>query len=70
MLNTELLKKKIDDSGLKTGFIVDKLGISHQAYLNKINGYTSFKLDEIQNLCNILNLSAKDREEVFFFFNE
>lgn len=66
MINDEMLKQKIEESGLKIGFIVTKLGLSHQAFLNKMNGATSFKLDEIQKLCNILNLTSEERDEIFF----
>ena len=32
MVDTQHLAKKIEDSGLKTSYIVDKLGISRQAF--------------------------------------
>lgn len=66
MVDAEKLKQKIEDSGLKIGFIAGKLGLSHQGFLNKLNGEYSFKLDEIQKLCNTMNLSAEDRDSIFF----
>ena len=69
MVNRELLQQKIEESGLKISYIVTKLGISDQAFRNKMNGITSFKLDEIQVLCNVLNLYAEDRDLIFFAQN-
>ena len=66
LVNGELLRKKIDESGLKMGFIADKLKITHQSLLNRINGVTKFRLDEIQTLCELLHLSDEERKLIFF----
>ena len=39
-VNTKLLQQKIKDSGLKMGFIAEKLGRSRQALSDKIQGKT------------------------------
>ena len=44
-VNTELLQKKIKDSGLKMGFIAEKLGRSRQALSDKIKGETELFCD-------------------------
>lgn len=36
MTNTDLLKKKIEDSGYKMKYIASKIGLSYQGFLNKI----------------------------------
>lgn len=66
MTNTKMLKFKIEESGYKLGFISKKLGISYQAFLNKVQNKTEFKQNEIQKLCDLLDLTLKEKEEIFF----
>ena len=42
------------------------LGISLQALYNKLNNLTEFKQAEISATCKLLNLSTKERDEIFF----
>ena len=60
-VNTKLLQQKIKDSGLKMGFIAEKLGRSRQALSDKIQGKTEFLPSEIRILCELLHLSDDDR---------
>lgn len=66
MTNTELLRKKIDDSGYKLRFIAEKIGITYQGFLKKINNETEFKATEIQVLCDLLKIDMQEKEEIFF----
>lgn len=66
MTDTQLLRKKIDDSGYKLTFVAKKIGITYQGLLNKINNETEFKATEIQMLCEILNIDVQDKEQIFF----
>ncbi len=53
MTNTELLRKRIDQSGYKMSFIAQKLKLSYQGLLNKINNKSEFKASEIQVTTNL-----------------
>lgn len=64
-VNTELLQKKIKDSGLKMGFIAEKLGRSRQALSDKIQGRTEFLLSEVRILCDLLHLTDEERHLIF-----
>lgn len=64
-VNTKLLQQKIKDSGLKMGFIAEKLGRSRQALSDKIQGKTEFLPSEIRILCELLPLSDDDRRLIF-----
>lgn len=64
-VNTKLLQQKIKDSGLKMGFVAEKLGRSRQALSNKIQGKTEFLPSEIRILCELLHLSDDDRRLIF-----
>lgn len=64
-VNTKLLQQKIKDSGLKMGFIAEKLGRSRQALSDKIQGKTEFLPSEIRILCELLHLSHDDCRLIF-----
>ena len=66
MTNSEMLKRKIKESGYKVQFIAQRIGLSYQGFLNKIQNQSEFKASEIQTLCELLNLSVPEREEIFF----
>ena len=66
MTNTKMLRDKIEQSGYKLRFIADKLGITYQGFLKKLNNETEFKASEIQALYVLLNLNATEREAIFF----
>ncbi|MBO5319487.1 MAG: hypothetical protein J6B01_06755 [Ruminococcus sp.] len=67
MTNTDLLKRIIDESGLKIGFIADYVGISRQLLWKKINNLTSFNQYEIGKMCEVLKInSLKLKESIFF----
>lgn len=66
MTNTQLLKEHIKTSGFRLNFIADKLGLSVQGLLNKIDGKTEFKASEIQGFCELLHLSNREKDLIFF----
>lgn len=66
MTNTELLREKIEQSGYKLRFIAEKLGITYQGLLNKINNRSEFRAKEIQVLYNLLSLTEEERIAIFF----
>lgn len=66
MVDTQHLVKKIEDSGLKTGFIVSKLGISRQAFDFKKRNLRKFRTAEIYVLCDLLNIPEDERQSIFF----
>ena len=65
-LNEQLLLKKIDESRLSRDSIAKSIGITRQAFFNKINGKREFKTSEMNKLAEILNLSIDDRDAIFF----
>lgn len=66
MTDTEFLKDKIKQSGYKNYFIAEKIGISRQSFLNKLNNRSEFKAGEIQKLFDLLGLNEKERTSIFF----
>ena len=66
MVNTELLRSRIRESGFRFNFITGKVGVSDQGFLNKINNLSDLKSEEILSLQKILDLTAEERDRIFF----
>lgn len=66
MVDTELLRKKIDESGLKLNFIAEKCGLTYQGLSNKLNNARAFKTSEAGILKDLLQLSSDEFESIFF----
>ena len=66
MLNTQLLDERIEQSGFKIGFLVDKLGLSRNGFDKKRKGKTPFRTAEIYVISDLLKLSEADRNNIFF----
>lgn len=66
MTNTVLLEEKIAESGLRIGFIAEKCGLSRMGLYKKIKGMSEFTASEISVIKELLKLSAKDIQRIFF----
>ena len=66
MTDTNLLLAKIKESGLKIGFIAEKLGISRATLSYRINNHSEFRAPEIARLRNLLGLTQDEQEKIFF----
>lgn len=67
MTNTELLRKRIDESGYKLRYIAKQVGITYQALLNKMNNETEFKAGEINVMCELLHITDMQEMKAIFF---
>lgn len=66
MVRLDLLSIEINGSGLKKQFLAQSLGLTAQALANKLSGDSSFKVDEVKILSEVLRLSPGRRDEIFF----
>ena len=64
-MNDALLQKKVKDSGYKYRFICEKLGISNEGLLKKRKGKIPYKVNEINTITELLNLTATERDDIF-----
>lgn len=64
--NKELLTKKIEESGLKIGFLCEKLAVSREGFRKKIDGKIPFRTAEVFVLCSLLNISDEERLKIFY----
>lgn len=65
-MKIELLKNKIKERGLKFNYIAGKLDLSEYGFSLKLRGTTEFKWSEIEKIVMLLNLSEKEKKEIFF----
>ena len=65
-MNTELLRRAIDDRGIKITALAEKMGISRQSLHSKIKGDRLFDQGEMMALKNSLNLSDREFMSIFF----
>ncbi|MGD8399730.1 MAG: hypothetical protein PVH64_02165 [Bacillota bacterium] len=66
MTDTLELEIAIKRAGLTKKKIAQKLRISLMGLYKKINNITEFKASEIDTLMILLNLSSKQRDDIFF----
>lgn len=66
MTNTLELEIAIKRARISKKELAKKLNISLQTLYNKISNTVEFKASEISELCNILKLSNKERDLIFF----
>jgi len=66
MVNTELLREKIDSSGVKITFLAKEIGITYMALTNKMNKKVDFKCEEAGAIKKVLRLTDEEVKEIFF----
>lgn len=67
MTNTELLEKKIQESGKKKGFLAKKVGLSLAGFYNCCNNKAEWKASQIDILCTELCITdLRERQTIFF----
>lgn len=64
-INSELLQEKIQESGLKLGYISKKMNLSSYGLGKKIKNESEFKVSEMYKLCELLCLSDEERDAIF-----
>ena len=66
MVNLDKLKTKLVDSGKKTGFVAEKLGITREGFHKKMTGKSQFNILEVKVLCEQLNITdAEEFKDIF-----
>lgn len=66
MTDTKKLKERIQNKGLKYGYVASYLGITPYGLRKKIENDTEFKASEIKKLYELLDISEKERTKIFF----
>lgn len=66
MINSELLRKKIDNSGYRFSWLAKKMNLSPYGLRKKINEETEFKVSEVSKICGLLAMNDEERECYIF----
>lgn len=66
MTDTKALRDKIKRTGFKYTYLAEKLGITIYSLQNKIDNDAEFKVSEIDILSELLGLSLKSKDNIFF----
>lgn len=65
MPNTELLREKMNESGMTVKAVAEKSGILRETLYNRLKGNGEFTASEIVSLSSVLRLSVSERDEIF-----
>ena len=66
MTDSIALRQKIQDSGLKMKYIAEQLNLSPWGFSLKVSGKSGFYAEQINKLCDILNIKPKEMQRIFF----
>ena len=66
MVDLELLREVINESGMTMVAIARKSNILRETLYNRLNGIGEFTATEIVSLSRTLHLSCKERDKIFF----
>lgn len=66
MTDFELLKQKIDESGMTIVAIAEQSGILRETLYNRLKGIGDFTASEMTGLSRALKLNKRDRDAIFF----
>lgn len=69
MTNSVLLRQKINECGYKLVFVAAKCGLTYYGFLKKLNNETEFKVGEVANLKELLQLTDAEVGAIFFAEN-
>lgn len=65
MPNIELLRKRIDESGIPITVICERAGIERATLYNRLNGRGEWLAAEVVGMAKALKLSKSDRDQIF-----
>ena len=70
MLNVNLLKGRMTEKGYSQRRLAQKIGISENTLSSRMCLHTPFNTDEIENICNVLEITKpEDRINIFLSFS-
>lgn len=67
LTNTEVLERKIRESGLKKGYLAEKCGLSRAGFRNCELNKAEFTVSQVNTLCEELGITSLREKEIIFF---
>jgi transcriptional regulator with XRE-family HTH domain len=65
--NVKLLEEKIRQSGLKKGYVAERIGVSRGTLCSLLSNKTEFKISQIRALCEVLDIKDDETIKAIFF---
>ena len=71
-MSTNLFKlnQAIKYSGVKLTVLAYKIGISRTTLWSRLNNHSEFTPEEIKQICNLLHLNEKEKEQIFNIYSK
>ena len=66
MTDKNLLYYYVKRAGFKNKDIAEAIGITQSGYTLKISNKSDFRQSEIKTICDLIGLTAEERDRVFF----
>lgn len=66
MLNRNLLKSAMARVGFTQGALAERIGMSENTLSSRMQGASSFNIDEIDKICDVLNIESNDEKAAIF----
>lgn len=66
MTDTKELRRRIEEKGLKYGYIAKQIGISRYSLQKKIDNDSEFRVSEVDSISLILGLTLAEKDAIFF----
>ena len=66
MTDSKKLRDAVAAKGLKYNYLADNLGLAPYGLQKKIENDTEFKVGEVKKLSDLLGLSNRERDAIFF----
>lgn len=65
MFDKEKFREAVEKSGLKGNYIAKEMDMSYKIYLQRSNGLSKWKADEVMKFSEILRLRKAERDAIF-----
>ena len=66
MLNRNLLKSAMARVGFTQGALAERIGMSENTLSSRMQGASSFNIDEIDKICDVLSIQSNDEKAAIF----
>ncbi len=67
MIDSKKLEERIQQSGLKKGYLAECLGVSRGTFTALLNNKSEFKASQIRTLCDLLGIHDDATLRAIFF---
>lgn len=67
MIDSKKLEERIKQSGLKKGYLAERIGVSRTTFSALLSNKSEFKVSQIRTLCELLDIHDDETLRAIFF---